>query len=230
MSETNSSTLTKIFSGGDHAPASDETQVAPIETAEEPSQIVISGDHLVSQSSEITHSASENRVAEVEPSNEEDDSPEVPINRLESMLEPSENADDANEATPLEEARATLVEIQRKLAFLDDIEATGDGLMQRIGGGGRFFVATAAEIAENAAGILPRSFDLEGFLAQARMLHDLSALADELRSLANRVAAGEATIGSEAFAQALAVHQAAKAANLAGDLDNYLNRLCHQVN
>lgn len=90
-------------------------------------------------------------------------------------------------------------------------------LLTRIGPGGMNFVRQAMEVAEKQPGILPRSFDLEGFRQEARMLYDLGSLGAELRQLNERVSASEARLGSEAFTRALGVYQAAKMADAAGE-------------
>ncbi len=124
--------------------------------------------------------------------------------------------------SPLSDIRKSINEMQQRLAFLDDFQVGGTSLMQRMGDGGRNFVQKTLDLAEDNEGILPRSFDLDAFRRDVVILKDLGSLADELRDLAEAVSKGEAAIGSQAFAKALIVQQAAKMGNVGGGLDEFL--------
>ena len=95
--------------------------------------------------------------------------------------------------------------------------------MHRMGEGGRSFVERALQVAEANERILPRSFDLDSFRREVALLRDLGALADELNGLAQAVSSGEGAIGSQAFAKALVVQQAAKMGNADEGLGEVLN-------
>ncbi|MFT5467247.1 MAG: hypothetical protein ACI8UO_002351 [Verrucomicrobiales bacterium] len=112
--------------------------------------------------------------------------------------------------------------ISRRLESLPLGNPSGEPLLRQIGPGGLNFVEQAMQVAETQAGILPRSFDLETFQKEGKELRDLGTLSAELKALTTRVENAEAAIGSDAFARALSVYQAAKLANATADLDRFL--------
>ena len=112
--------------------------------------------------------------------------------------------------------------IARGIENLPRGNPSAEPLLRQIGPGGLKFVEQAMQVAEEQSGILPRSFDLDTFRSEGQLLRDLGTLAAELKSLATRVENAEAAIGSDAFARALSVYQAAKLANATADLDRFL--------
>lgn len=123
----------------------------------------------------------------------------------------------------LDDVRNAVTELQQRFAFLDEYTVGEACLMSRLGEGGRSFIERALEVAESNENILPRSFDLDSFRREVSLLRDLGALADELKGLAEGVSSGEGAIGSQAFAKALVIQQAAKMSNADEGLGEVLN-------
>ena len=114
--------------------------------------------------------------------------------------------------------------IREKLPFLIDLTPDDRRSLPKMGDKSRAFVKKAAEIAQQNEGILPRAFDLDEMLRDVQLSEDLYPILLALGQLHELLDDTYLTVGSEAYAGALLIYNAAKMNNLGG-LDDALDEL-----
>lgn len=114
--------------------------------------------------------------------------------------------------------------IREKLSFLVDLTPDDRRSLPKMGDKSRAFVKKAAEVAQQNEGILPRAFDLEEMLKDVQLSEDLYPILLAVGQLHELIDDTYLTVGSEAYAGALLIYNAAKMNNLGG-LDDALDEL-----
>jgi len=114
--------------------------------------------------------------------------------------------------------------IREKLSFLIDLSPEERRTLHKMGDKSRAFVKKAAEVAQQNEGILPRAFDLDEMRKDVQLTEDLYPILLALGQLHELVDDTYMAVGSEAYAGALLVYNAAKMNNFGG-LDDALDEL-----
>ncbi|HAN47072.1 MAG TPA: hypothetical protein DCQ32_11085 [Cyanobacteria bacterium UBA8156] len=119
---------------------------------------------------------------------------------------------------------AAIATLREKLPFLTDISPEERRSLPKMGDKSRAFVQKAMEIAQQNEGILPRAFDLEEMRKDVQLAADLYPILLAIAQLHELVDDTYLVVGSEAYAGALLVYNAAKMNNVGG-LDDTLDEL-----
>lgn len=119
---------------------------------------------------------------------------------------------------------AAIATLREKLPFLTDISPEERRSLPKMGDKSRAFVQKALEIAQQNEGILPRAFDLAEMRKDVALAADLYAILLAIAQLHELVDDTYLVVGSEAYAGALLIYNAAKINNVGG-LDDALDEL-----
>ncbi len=138
---------------------------------------------------------------------------------------PSNHVSGTLSATDQKAVLDAIKTIREKLPFLIDLTPEERRNLPRMGDKTRAFVERAFEVANANDGILPRSFDLPEFQADAELLRVMYPVAQAIEQLNEFVDDTMLALGSDAYTAALLVYQSAKLSGNGGALDAQLDAL-----
>jgi len=138
----------------------------------------------------------------------------MPENRISASLTPEDK----------QAVMAAIATLREKLPFLTDISPEERRSLPKMGDKSRAFVQKALELAQQNEGILPRAFDLEEMRKDVQLAADLYPILLAIAQLHEWVDDTYLVVGSEAYAGALLIYNAAKMNNIGG-LDDALDEL-----
>ncbi len=115
--------------------------------------------------------------------------------------------------------------IKERLPFLLSMTSEESKALQRLGDRSRGFVAKALELATQHPEILPGLFDRQEMADDWELFEALYPIQKALEELTAQVSDTTAIAGSEAYGAARLVYNYAKAGNLDGELEPYLEDL-----
>jgi hypothetical protein len=139
----------------------------------------------------------------------------MPENRVSATILPED----------LEAIQAAIATLKEKLPFLLSLTTEESKSLLRLGDKSRAFVAKTLEFASQHPEILPTMFDLQEMEEDLSLFEALYPIQMALTELTEQVTDTMAVAGSEAYAAARLVYSYAKAGNLDGELEPYLEDL-----
>lgn len=124
-----------------------------------------------------------------------------------------------------EEIEKALAVLQEKVPFLIGLTPEERKYLPKMGDKSRAFVRRALEVGQRNEGILPRAFDLNEMRRDVELYDDLLPLYLGVTQFAELLNDTLIEIGSEAYASALVVYNAAKSHGQAAGLEEALDDL-----
>jgi hypothetical protein len=109
--------------------------------------------------------------------------------------------------------------IKENLPFLVDLTAEQRKGLLKMGDGSRGFVSKAQELVQQSSDFLPRSFDVEQMLRNAELWQEMKGMLLAMNQLQELMDDTYVALGSQAYSDALAVYQYAKAVSHTGTLE-----------
>ena len=125
---------------------------------------------------------------------------------------PYQNIDASLSESDLQEIREHLQAITTKLPFLVALTVDERRKLYKMGDKSLAFVTNSVNAAQANPDMLPRSFDLEGFIKDTQLASQLVVILAQLQQLAETVDDTLLAVGSEAMTSSLAVYDYAKTA------------------
>lgn len=118
-----------------------------------------------------------------------------------------------------------VAQIGTQLPFLVDLTVEDRRTLPKAGDKSRAFVDQGLLVATQNPGIMPRSFDIDGYRADVDMVKRLEPLVMAVGQLYGRLEDTLLAAGSDAYSQTLLVYHAAKQAGKDGSLEQHLEGL-----
>lgn len=125
----------------------------------------------------------------------------------------------------VESVMGLVSQIGAQLPFLIDLTVEDRRTLPKLGDKSRAFVDQGLLVATQNQGIMPRSFDIDGYRSDVEMVRRLEPLVMAVGQLFGRLEDTLLAAGSDAYSQSLMVYQAAKLAGKDGSLEQHLEGL-----
>jgi hypothetical protein len=122
-------------------------------------------------------------------------------------------------------AMAAIATIKETLPFLIDLTLEERKALPKMGDKSRAFVSKALEVATQNPDFLPRSFDLEEMRRDVELFESMYPIVMAMMQLQELLDNTYMTVGSEAYAAALAVYNYAKASGQGAGLEAVVDEL-----
>ena len=139
----------------------------------------------------------------------------MPENRVNTTISPED----------LAAIQAAIATLKEKLPFLLSLTPEESKTLLRLGDKSRAFVAKALELATQHPEILPGLFDRQEMEHDLELFESLYPIQMALTELTKQVTDTTAVAGNEAYTAARLVYSYAKASDLDGELEPYLDDL-----
>jgi hypothetical protein len=125
---------------------------------------------------------------------------------------PYQNIEATLSDADLKEIKAAISTIEAKMPFLVNLRAEERRSLFKMGDKRLAFVQNSLKAAENNRGILPNSFDYDGFVKDCELASQLTEVLMSLRQITEQTDDTLMAVGSEAVSSSLTVYEYVKTA------------------
>jgi len=125
---------------------------------------------------------------------------------------PYQNIDASLSDTDLKEIKAAIATIEQKMPFLVNLTAEERRSLYKMGDKRLAFVQNSLKAATNNRGILPNSFDYDGYIKDCELAAKLTEVVMALHQITEQADDTLMAVGSEAMGSSLTVYEYVKTA------------------